>query len=107
MAGGGRKRPKKEPKPKRHKKPPEPKPKPEPAKTTNEELKDKSTQSGPAAMNATPGSMAEAQGSTAAAVYSTGPGDVVAYDYERTGTYADAYNEQQQVDVSGGAPSAT
>lgn len=95
---------KKAPKPKKK---PEPKPKPEPKKTTNEELKDKSTQSGPAAMNATPGSMAEAQGSTAAAVYSTGPGDVVAYDYQRTGTYADAYNEQQSVDVSGGAPSAT
>ena len=75
-----------------------------PEKTATENLKEKSTQSGPASMDAVPGSMAQAQaGTTSAAVYSTGPGDVVAYDYQRTGTYADTYNQQQSVDVSGAA----
>lgn len=67
--------------------------------STTESLKELSTQSGPEAMAQTPTQTpAEA---TAAAVYSTGPGSVVAYQYERTGTYADVYNQQQATTVQG------
>lgn len=80
----------------------DPKPKPggggTPGKTVTEQLKEKSTQSGQDAMNAAPMSYQEA---TEAALYSTGPGEVVSYDYQRTGTYADEYNAQQQVEVQG------
>ena len=80
---------------KRKRKPDDDKPQ---RRTVTEDLKAKSTQSGPEAMAAVPGSMAEA---TDAAVYSTGPGAVVAYDYQRTGTYADEYAAQQAVSVEG------
>lgn len=73
---------------------------PKPEKTATEHLKEKSNQSGPDAMAATPTTMPD-QALTSAAVYSTGPGEVVAYDYQRTGTYADDYNQQQAVDVQG------
>ena len=77
---------------------------------TTEKLKEKSTQSGQDALDAAPGSMAEAQAAqTEAAVYSTGPGAVVAYNYQREGTYAEDYAQQQQVQpvqVVGATPSA-
>lgn len=90
------------PKPKKHPKPPPPiglPPAPTKHETTTEQLRGKSTQTGEDAMNAAPTSMPEE--ATQAALYSTGPGEVVSYDYQRTPTYADEYNAQQHVDVPG------
>jgi len=63
--------------------------------TVTEQLKAKSTQSGEAAMNAVPGSY-PAEPANAEAVYTTGPGQAVEYNYTRQGTYADQYASEQQ-----------
>lgn len=72
-------------------------PKP-PGKTTTEKLKEHSTQSGADAMAATPTTMPSAMTDPdqAPGVYSTGPGEVVVYGYERQGQYADEYAQQQE-----------
>jgi hypothetical protein len=62
--------------------------------TITEQLKAKSTQSGDQAMNAVPNSY-PAEPANAEAVYTTGPGQAVEYNYTRQGTYADQYAEQQ------------
>lgn len=81
-------------------KPPNKKPAP-PPQTVTEKLKEKSTQSGDQAMAATPDTR-PAEPADADAVYTTGPGQVVAYDYQRQGTYAEDYAQQQsQVSVQG------
>jgi hypothetical protein len=102
---------------KKHKKP-KPKPKPTPNPVDNgpvtESLKAKSTQTGDQAMNATP-SAYPAEPANAEAVYTTGPGQAVEYNYTRQGTYAEDYAQQQmqQVPVQGmtvtgvGAPGYT
>lgn len=59
-----------------------------------EHLKGKSTQSGADAMAATPG-MYPPDSPNDPAVYTTGPGTVVAYNYDRQGTYAEEYAIQQ------------
>lgn len=65
-----------------------------PPQTVNESLKAKSTQTGDQAMNAVPNSF-PAEPANAEAVYTTGPGQAVEYNYKRLGTYADEYAEQQ------------
>lgn len=72
--------------------------------TTTESLKEHSTQSGPAAMAQTPTTMpsADTNPDQAPGVYSTGPGEVVVYNYQRQGQYADEYAAQQeQYNVAG------
>ena len=79
-----------------------------------ESLKAKSTQTGDQAMNAVPGGF-PAEPANAEAVYTTGPGQAVEYNYVRQGTYAEDYAQQQvqQVPVQGltvtgaGAPGYT
>jgi len=66
--------------------------------TVTEQLKAKSTQSGEAAMNAVPGSY-PAEPANAEAVYTTGPGQAVEYNYTRQGTYADQYATEQQAQL--------
>lgn len=58
------------------------KPKPKGGGTVTEALKAKSTQSGQDAMNATPGGYPQ-DPANADAVYTTGPGEVVSYNYVR------------------------
>lgn len=82
------KRRKPKPKPKHHK--PTPKP-PAPPTTTTEKLKAASKQSGMDAMNATPG-LYPADPANAQAVFTTGPGQAVEYNYVRVdGTGAEEY----------------
>ena len=66
--------------------------------TVTEQLKAKSTQSGEQAMNAVPGSY-PAEPANAEAVYTTGPGQAVEYNYTRQGTYADQYASEQQAQL--------
>jgi hypothetical protein len=69
--------------------------------TVTEQLKATSTQTGDQAMAATPSSY-PAEPANAEAVYTTGPGQAVEYNYTRQGTYADEYATQQsQVQVAG------
>jgi outer membrane biosynthesis protein TonB len=93
--------PRRKPKPKDHtKRKPEPKDhtkrKPEP-KTTTERLKEKSKQTGPEAMAATPGLYPQ-DPANAQAVFTTGPGEAVEYNYVRVDgsqeDYALAQSEQ-------------
>lgn len=82
---------------KKHKKPPKKPPKPPgtpPPGSVTESLKGKSTQSGDDAMNATPESY-PAEPANAEAVYTTGPGQAVEYNYTRQGTYSEDYAQQQ------------
>ena len=66
-------------------------------RSTTERLKEHSTQSGPQAMAQTPATMPASQNpDTAPGVYSTGPGEVVVYGYDRQGQYADEYAQQQE-----------
>ena len=86
------------------KKKPPPSPAPSPGPVT-ESLKAKSTQTGDQAMNAVPNSF-PAEPANAEAVYTTGPGQAVEYNYTRQGTYADQYAteaqaQQQAVSVQG------
>lgn len=62
--------------------------------TVTESLKAKSTQSGDAAMNAVPNST-PAEPANAEAVYTTGPGQAIEYNYTRLGTYSEDYAQQQ------------
>jgi hypothetical protein len=77
---------------KRRKPKPKPKPKPPaPPKTTTGRLKEKSKQSGPASMGAAPG-LYPADPPNAQAVFTTGPGQAVEYNYVRVdGTGAEEY----------------
>ena len=82
------KRKKPKPKPKHHKPPPKT---PAPPTTTTEKLKESSKQSGPDAMAATPG-FYPADPANAQAVFTTGPGQAVEYNYVRVdGTGAEQY----------------
>jgi len=82
----------------RHKRKPKPKPKPHhkpkppaPPTTTTEKLKESSKQSGTDAMSATPG-LYLADPANAQAVFTTGPGQAVEYNYVRVdGTGAEQY----------------
>jgi hypothetical protein len=82
----------------RHKRKPKPKPKPHhkpkppaPPTTTTEKLKESSKQSGTDAMTATPG-LYPADPANAQAVFTTGPGQAVEYNYVRIdGTGAEQY----------------
>lgn len=82
----------------RHKRKPKPKPKPHhkpkppaPPTTTTEKLKASSKQSGTDAMSATPG-LYPADPANAQAVFTTGPGQAVEYNYVRVdGTGAEQY----------------
>ena len=82
----------------RHKRKPKPKPKPHhkpkppaPPTTTTEKLKESSKQSGTDAMSATPG-LYPADPANAQAVFTTGPGQAVEYNYVRVdGTGAEQY----------------
>jgi len=82
----------------RHKRKPKPKPKPHhkpkppaPPTTTTEKLKESSKQSGTDAMSATPG-LYPADPANAQAVFTTGPGQAVEYNYVRIdGTGAEQY----------------
>jgi len=82
----------------RHKRKPKPKPKPHhkpkppaPPTTTTEKLKESSKQSGTDAMTATPG-LYPADPANAQAVFTTGPGQAVEYNYVRVdGTGAEQY----------------
>jgi hypothetical protein len=79
---------------KHKKKKPPPKKTPPPApKTVTEQLKETSTQSGQEAMDATPTRMGNPDDE--AAIYSTGPGEVVVYGYDRQGQGAGEYALQQ------------
>jgi len=76
------------PKPRHHK--PAPKP-PKPPVTTTERLKENSKQSGPDSMNAAPGHY-PADPANEQAVFTTGPGEAVEYNYVRIdGTGAEEY----------------
>jgi hypothetical protein len=98
--GGGRHLPKPKPKPG-----PQPAPKP---KSVTESLKEHSTQTGDQAMAAAPSSY-PAEPANAEAVYTTGPGQAVEYNYTRQGTYAEDYAQQQsqQVTVNGNPVAGT
>ena len=97
-------REKRDPDPKPKHKDHDPKKKPKPKKKppgggtgggpVSESLKAKSTQSGQDAMGAVPGSY-PAEPANAEAVYTTGPGQAVEYNYTRLGTYSEDYAQQQ------------
>jgi hypothetical protein len=78
------------PKPRRRHHKPGPKP-PPPPKTTTERLKESSKQSGPDSMQAAPG-FYPVDPANAEAVFTTGPGQAVEYNYVRVdGTGAEEY----------------
>ncbi len=68
--------------------------------TVTESLKAKSHQTDEQAMKAAPG-LYPAEPANAEAVYTTGPGQAVEYNYARQGTYAEDYAAQQTVKVQG------
>ena len=68
--------------------------------TVTESLKAKSHQTDEQAMKAAPG-LYPAEPANADAVYTTGPGQAVEYNYVRQGTYAEDYAQQQTVKVQG------
>ena len=87
--GKGRHKRKPKPKPKPHHKPTPPAP--PTTTTTTEKLKESSKQSGTDAMSATPG-LYPADPANAQAVFTTGPGQAVEYNYVRVdGTGAEQY----------------
>ena len=72
-----------------------------PPGAVTDEMKAMSTQSSQDALNATPGQR-PAEPANAEAVYTTGPGQAVEYNYTRLGTYSEDYAAQQsQVMVQG------
>jgi hypothetical protein len=71
--------------------------------TVTESLKAMSHQTDDQAMRAAPG-LYPAEPANAEAVYTTGPGQAVEYNYVRQGTYAEDYANQQTVRVQGDTP---
>lgn len=61
--------------------------------TVTEDIKMQSTQTSQDALNATPASRPDP--ANADAVYTTGPGQAVEYNYQRLGTYSEDYAQQQ------------
>ena len=83
-------------------KPPKPPGKKPPGQTTDE-IKAMSTQTSQDALNATPGQH-PAEPANAEAVYTTGPGQAVEYNYTRQGTYSEDYARQQSEIMVQGNP---
>lgn len=84
---------------------PHKKPGKKPGGSTTEDIKAMSTQSGQDALNATPGQR-PAEPANAEAVYTTGPGQAVEYNYTRQGTYSEDYARQQSEIMVQGNPVA-
>jgi len=74
--------------------------------TVTESLKATSHQTDDQAMRAAPG-LYPAEPANAEAVYTTGPGQAVEYNYVRQGTYAEDYAQQQTVKVQGDTVTGT
>lgn len=68
-----------------------------------ERIKEQSHQTGQDALNATPGQR-PAEPANAEAVYTTGPGQAVEYNYTRQGTYSEDYARQQSEIMVQGNP---